>query len=209
MLHHGFKASLLVPLLAKAGEILHHRKSYVYVIETFCSMYQNIYRIKRSFVIPFSIDVFLFLLLLLLSLFLKGSALEKNVLIFIFIPVLYVYIETLYRKVQTGDQGIMIRKVFRKKKLSWENITHVGALILRKKAYLLLTTVKGFYILSNAYEKYSSLIGDIIIHIDKEKVEEEVRRQHEHPVKNISDIVMTWFTALVLLGIISAKLFII
>jgi hypothetical protein len=171
-------------------------------------MYQNIYRIKRSFVIPFSIDVFLLFLLLLLSLFLKGSSLEKNVLIIIFIPVLYVYIETLYRKVQTGDQGIIIRKVLRKKELPWENITHVGALILRKKVYLLLTTVKGFYILSNAYEKYSSLIDDIIIHIDKEKVEEEVRKQLEHPVKNISDIVMAWFTALVLLGIIAMKLFI-
>jgi len=171
-------------------------------------MYQNIYRIKRSFVIPLSIDVFLLFLLLLLSLFLKGSPVEKNVLIIIFIPVLYVYIESLYRKVHSEDQGIMIRKVWRKKELRWEDITHVGALVLRKRSYLLLTTVKGFHILSNAYEKYSSLIGDIIMHLDKEKVEEEVRRQHEHPVKNISDIVMAWFTALVLMGIIATKLFI-
>ena len=40
-----------------------------------------------------------------------------------------------------------------------------------------------------------------------EKVEEEVRKQIEHPVKNISDIVMTWFTALILIGIIAVKLF--
>lgn len=171
-------------------------------------MYQNIYRIKRSFVIPFSLVVFLFFFLLLLSLFLKGSPWEKNVIIIVFIPVLYVYIEFLYRKVHTGDQGIMIRKVFRKRELRWEDITHVGALVLRKRSYILLTTIKGFYILSNAYENYSSLIGNIIIHLDKEKVEEEVRRQHEHPVKNISDIVMTWFTALVLLGIITTKLFV-
>jgi hypothetical protein len=171
-------------------------------------MYQNIYRIRRSFLIPFSIDVFLLFFLLLLSLFLKGSYLERTVLIVIFVSVLYVYIESLYRKVQTGDQGIMIRKVLREKELRWEDVTHVGALILRKKSYLLLTTIRGFYILSNAYEKYSTLLGDIISHVDKEKVEEEVRKQHEHPVKNISDIVMTWFTALVLLGIITIKLFI-
>jgi len=171
-------------------------------------MYQNIYRIKRSFVIPLSLVVFLFLVLLLLSLLLKGSPLEKKIFTIIFIPVLYVYVESLYRKVSSGEQGIMIRKVFRKKELRWEDITHVGALILRKRSYLLLTTVKGFYILSNAYENYSSLIGDIIIHLDKEKVEEEVRKQHEHPAKNISDIVMILFTIIVLLGIIASKLFI-
>lgn len=157
---------------------------------------------------PFSIDVFLLLSLLMISFFLKGSLLEKNVLIIICAVVLYAYAESLYRMVQTGDEGIMIRKLFRKRELRWADITHVGALVLRKKAYLLLTTVKGFYILSNAYEKYSVLVGDIIIHVDKEKVEEEARRQHEHPVKNISDIVMTWVTAIVLLGIIATKLFI-
>ncbi|HBH87936.1 MAG TPA: hypothetical protein DDY17_10115 [Syntrophaceae bacterium] len=170
-------------------------------------MYQNTYRIRRSFVIPFSIDVFLLFILLLLSIFLKGSHVESTTLIIIFIAALYVYIESLYRMVQTGDQGIMIRKVLRKKELRWEDVTHVGALTLRKKAYLLLTTVKGFHILSNAYEKYSSLTTDIISHLDKEKVEEEVRNQQEHPVKNVSDIVMTWFTAVVLLGIITIKLF--
>jgi len=102
----------------------------------------------------------------------------------------------------------MIRKVLRKKELRWGDVTHVGALILRKKSYLLLTTVKGFYILSNAYEKYSTLVGDFISHLDNEKVEEEVRKLHEHPIKNISDIVMTWFTAVVLMGIIIIKLFI-
>lgn len=172
-------------------------------------MYQNIYRIRRSFVISLSLVVFLFLVLLLITLLLKGAPLEKKIFILIFIPVLYAYVESLYRKVSTGEQGIMIRKVFRKKELRWEDITHVGALVLRKRSYLLLTTTKGFYILSNAYENYSSLIGDIIIHLDNEKVEEEVRKQHELPAKNISDIVMIWFTIVVLLGIIATKLFVI
>jgi hypothetical protein len=109
--------------------------------------------------------------------------------------------------VRTGDQGIMIRKFMRKKELCWEDITHIGALILRKRVYILLTTVKGFYILSNAYEKFSSLAGDLVAHMDNEKVEEEVRRQMEHPAKNMSDIIMTWITAVVLAGIIIIKLF--
>ncbi|HUL00072.1 MAG TPA: hypothetical protein VLX29_04375 [Nitrospirota bacterium] len=101
----------------------------------------------------------------------------------------------------------MVRKFLRNNEFRWQDITYVGALILRKRVYLLLTTVKGFYILSNTYEKFSTLIRDVADHMDEEKVEEEVRKQIEQPVKNISDIVMTWFTALVLIGIIIIKLF--
>jgi hypothetical protein len=170
-------------------------------------MYQNIYKIRRSFLIPFTVDFILLFFLLLLSYFLKGPHLEKIALTGIFISVLCVFFESLSRKVLTGDQGIMIRKFLRNKELRWEDITHVGALTLRKRVYLLLTTVKGFYIISNTYEKFSSLVRDVADHMDEEKMEEEVRKQIEHPVKNISDIVMTWFTASVLVGIIIIKLF--
>jgi len=170
-------------------------------------MYQNVYRIRRSFLFPFFVDFILLFFLLLLSYFLVGSKLERILLTAIFIPVLYVLFESSFRMVQTGDQGIMIRKFMRKKELRWEDITHLGALILRKRVYLLLTTVKGFYILSNTYEKFSTLVSDVVAHMDNEKVEEEVRRQIEHPAKNMSDIIMTWFTAMVLAGIIIIKLF--
>ena len=170
-------------------------------------MYQNVYRIRRSFLFPFFVDFILLFVLLLLSYFMGGAKLERILLTAIFIPVLYVLFESSFRMVQTGDQGVMIRTFMRKKELRWEDITHIGALILRSRAYLLLTTVKGFYILSNAYEKFSTLVSDLVSHMDNEKVEEEVKRQIEHPAKNMSDIIMTWFTAMVLAGIIIIKLF--
>jgi hypothetical protein len=170
-------------------------------------MYQNVYRIRRSFLVPFFVDFILLFFLLLLSYLQGGSNLERILLTAIFIPVLYVLFESSLRIIQTGDQGIMIRKFMRKKELRWEDITHIGALILRKRVYLLLTTVKGFYILSNAYEKFYALVSDLVSHMDNEKVEEEVKRQMEHPAKNVSDIIMTWFTAMFLAGIIIIKLF--
>ena len=170
-------------------------------------MYQNVYRIRRSFLVPFFVDFILLFFLLLLAYFQGGSNLERILLTVIFIPVLYVLFESSFRMVQTGDQGIMIRKFMRKKELRWEDIAHIGALILRKRVYLLLTTVKGFYILSNGYEKFSHLVGDLASHMDNEKVEEQVKRQMEYPAKNMSDIIMTWFTAMVLAGIIIIKLF--
>ena len=170
-------------------------------------MYRNIYKIRISFLIPFTADFILLFFLLLLSYYLRGPHLEKIALTVIFISVLCVFFESLSRKVLTGDQGIMIRKFLRNKELRWDDITHVGALILRKRVYLLLTTVKGFYILSNTYERFPTLVRDVADHLAEEKMEEEVRKQIEHPVKIISDVVMTWFTALILIGIITIKLY--
>jgi hypothetical protein len=169
-------------------------------------MYQKIYRIKKAFLVAFSTDVFLLFLLLLLSIFITGSAIERVVLTLIFITVLLIFLESMSRKVLTGDQGILIRKFLREKELLWSDITQVGMVVLRKRVYLLLTTVKGFHILTNAYSEFPSLLREIVDHVEKEKVDEEVRSQIEHPIKKISYIILMWFAAAVLIAIIAFKL---
>ena len=169
-------------------------------------MCQKTYKIKKAFLVALSADVILLFLLLLLSLFLKGSAVEKVVLVVIFISVLLVFLEFMSRKVLTGDQGILIRKYLRERNLLWEDITQVGTVVMRKRVYLLLTTTKGFHILTNAYEEFSDLLQEIAGHVDREKVDDDVRNLLEHPIKKISDTVSAWFAAAVLVIIIILKL---
>jgi hypothetical protein len=109
--------------------------------------------------------------------------------------------------VTVTDEGVTLRKLFRKKELTWGDITHVGHLILRKKVYILLTTVKGFQIVSNAYENFSGLVKDFCDHVDKEQVEEGLRGQIENPIRDSANIVATWIAALVMLGIIVTKFY--
>ncbi len=169
-------------------------------------MYQKTYKIKKSFLIALSAVVVLLFLLLLLSLFFKGSSVEKVVLAVIFISVLLVFLEFMSRKVLTEDQGILIRKFLREKKLLWEDITQVGIVVMRKRVYILLTTIKGFHILTNAYEGFPDLLQGIASHVDKDKMDEEVWNLLEHPIEKISDTVSTWFAAAVLIIIIILKL---
>jgi hypothetical protein len=82
----------------------------------------------------------------------------------------------------------------------------LGCLILRKKVYLLLTTTKGFIILSNAYGDFSALIRSIVEQVGPEKVEEEVRALAESPVKNRADVISLWFAVAVIFGLIILKL---
>jgi hypothetical protein len=163
------------------------------------------YKIKKSLLVPLGIDVLLFLLLLIISLFFKGSLTEQVVLFVIFVPLTLAFFEALSREVSMGDKGIVIRKFTRRKELSWGDITHVGIVIIRKKVYLLLTTLKGFYFISNTYESFYELVRHIIEHVGPEKVEEDVHTQMEHPIRSISDIVSSWFAAVVILVIIVMK----
>ena len=80
-------------------------------------------------------------------------------------------------------------------------------MVMRSKAYFLLTTTKGYYVLSNAYEKYEDMIRHISNHLDSEKVEENVPAQIAAPMKNVSDFVGAWIALIVLTGIVVIKFF--
>jgi len=167
---------------------------------------QRTYKIKKAFIIAFSADVILLSLLLLLSVFFRGSAGERIVIAVITVPAFLFLLEAASRKILSGNQGIMIRKFFRERELLWDDITHVGAVILRKRVYLLLTTLKGVYILSNAYGDFHGFLRGITNHINKEKIDEDILKLVESPINKISDIVSAWFGAAILVAIIILKL---
>lgn len=169
-------------------------------------MYQKTYKIKKAFLVALSADVILLFLLFGLSLFFKGGAVDRIVLAVISITALLILIEVVSRKILTGDQGILIGKFFKRRELRWEDITHVGILVMRKRVYILLTTTRGFHIISNAYEEYSRLLGEIAGHVDKERIEEDACDQIEHPVNRMTDIFSAWFAATLLVALIAFKL---
>lgn len=171
-------------------------------------MPQKTYRIRKSFLLPLAVDVILLLALLILSCAVRGSALERAVLIVLFIVTLLVLSEAARRVIMIGEGGLKIAKFFRIKDLAWPDITHIGCLSVRSRVYILLTTTQGFYVISNAYDRFSEMIRDIIEHIPSEsvEVEAEARGQIEHPTRNVSDLIAAWIAAAVLTGIIYLKL---
>ena len=168
---------------------------------------QTKYQIKRSLTIPLVLATLLFFLLIVITYINKTSLQEKLILSIGFIPLLLVSIELMEREIQTDEKGISIKKFLKKKNLLWDDITHVGLLTVNKKIYLLLTTTKGFHIISNAYGDFTSIVKNILNRIDKDRIEEGVFRLVDYPVKRMSDIVLSWVAVVVLAGIIFNKLF--
>lgn len=169
-------------------------------------MSQRVYTIRKAFLVPLGIDALLLFSLLVISLLLKGSTTERLVFAFFFFPSGYLFLECFFRRVTVDDGGIALRRLWREKRVPWDGITHVGGLSLHKKVYLLLTTVRGFFIISNAYEGFSGLTEEIVSHVDPSRVEEEARLQAGRTSSAIAHIAMAWVAAVFMAGIILIKM---
>jgi len=166
---------------------------------------QNIYKIKRAFLIPFSVIIVLLFLLFGLSL-IAGQAWEKIVLAVLCFSTLAIGVEAARREIIVNEEGLKIKKFFREKNFTWPEITHLAVVVMKNKAYFLLTTTKGFYIFSNLLKNHVVLIRFLRDKLGQEKVEVEVTNYLEQPIERLSLIVMSWVTVIVISIIIILKI---
>ena len=168
-------------------------------------MAQNVFKIRRAFLVPFITIVVLLFLLFLISLF-RGELWEKIILAVSFASTLLIAIEATRRKIVVTDEGLKIEKFFRTKEFVWTKITNLAIVNLSNKIYFLLTTTKGFYFFSNLLENHALLIRSLVDKLDDERVEIEVKNYLDHPVERLSLIVMCWFAVLISIAFIILKL---
>ncbi len=169
-------------------------------------MSSRIYRIRRAFLIPFAVVVLLLFILLLLSL-VDGFPAERIVLAVMFVAALAFFCEAVFRRVAAGEDRITVRKFLRNRELSWEDITHLGAVAIRRKVYILLTTKKGLHIFSNAYGCFPLMVRDIAGRVGREKTEKDVVEQIEHSLINNGPVFSTWGAAVIIAFIVAGRLF--
>lgn len=169
-------------------------------------MAERHYTIRRVFLIVIGLNAFLLLCLFLISLLQKGTSMEKFILLLFFLPALLLFGECLFRRVAVSEGGLAIRRLGRNKTLLWDEITRVGYLVLRKKVYLLLTTVKGFFVISNAYEGFPRLVEQIVAHVEPDRVEQEAREQTGRSLQGVAHVVTAGVAALLMIGMILMKL---
>src|SRR3990172_658927 len=120
----------------------------------------------------------------------------------------YLFLEVFSRQVYVRQDGLKIKKFLREKDLSWEEITHLGCVVIGKKAYALLTTTKGFYILSNNYERFFDLLDGLVKRLGEERVDGEVRNLSGHPLKNSRPARSIWLILIVIIVVSVMRLFV-
>jgi len=159
-------------------------------------------------VIPVTISFVSLAVLLLRAWFFPALPGERGVVTAIFIVVAYLVLEVYSRRVSLGSHGIRISKLMRHRELGWNEITHLGALVMTTKVYLLLTTTKGFYILSNNYERFPDLLGHLVTYLDPERVGEEVNSLIDKQPQNSRPVRSAWLMTVVTMAIMVLRLFI-
>ena len=165
----------------------------------------QVYKIKKQFIVPFMIAVALLFVLWALSL-LSGQTWEKIILAVLCVTTMVIAIEAYEREVTASEDGLRIKKFFRIKNFTWTEITHLGIVIMRNKAYFLLTTTKGFYMFSNLIQDHTRLIRHLAEKLGDEKVEVEIKNYLENPIERTSLIVLTWIALMIIVAIILTKL---
>jgi hypothetical protein len=170
-------------------------------------MAQRFYGVKRALLIPLCLDVVLLFGLLMDAVLLKGEATERFVFTLFFVLALALFVASYRRRIAVTEGGLVIRRFWGEKALAWDEITHVGCLTLRRKVYLLLTTVKGFFILSSLLDGFPALAEAIVTAVGAERVEEECRTQPGRAVTGIATIAPAWIAAAAMIGIVILKLF--
>ena len=170
-------------------------------------MSQRFYGVRRALLIPLGLDVVLLFGLLTNALFLNGETAEKLVFALFFVPTLALFLVSYRRRVAVAEGGLVIRRLLGEKALAWDEITLVGCLTLHRKVYLLLTTIKGFFIVSSVLEGFPTLAEEIVTHVGAERVEEDCRLQAGRAVTGLATIAPAWIAAAAMIGIIFLKLF--
>lgn len=169
-------------------------------------MEQNVFTIRKSFLIPLGLVVLLTLALLFSCIFLQ-LPLAKTLILGVFIlPAIAIFAESSRRRISIGDTNIQIDKLFRSKQLNYQDLTSVDTVLVRKRAFVSLSTEKDFVILSNSYEQFGSLLQKLLAKVPEAVISEETRQLASNPPEKSSDVFSVWVAVAVLTLIIFVQL---
>lgn len=165
------------------------------------------YKIRSALAIPLAVIFLLLTLLLFMACLLPAFRGEWIVLTAPFLLVSYLMGEIFSRRVVLKSEGLEIRRLFRSRKLVWDEITHLGHLVLGTKVYLLLTTTGGLYILSNNYDRFPELFLRLGEKLGSGKMDSGTHKLFGLSWKNSRPVYSAWVAVLILLAVVSGRLF--
>lgn len=170
------------------------------------SMESSLYSIRKNFLFPLGLVVLLSIILLITAIFLNLPLAKIIILSAFLIPVFLLFIESSLRRVQIGDSSLQVNKLFRKKKMNYEELTAIDTIRVRKRAFISLSSENDLLILSNSYEHFGHMIRELIQKVPTSVVSEETRELAEHPPSKCSDVFSAWLAVAVLALIIFVQL---
>jgi len=164
------------------------------------------YSIRKNFLIPLGLVVALALILLISCLLLHLPLAKTLILLVFLLPACVLFAESSRRRVSIEEDSILITKLFRSKRLRYCDLTSVDTVLVRKRAFVSLSTEEDFIILSNSYDHFGRLLNQLLEKVPENVISEETRRLTDNPPEKSSDIFSAWLAVLVLLLVLYVQL---
>lgn len=166
----------------------------------------NEFVIRRSFLLPLGLLVILIVALLAVCLVQGQPAGKVIILGCLLVPVLGVFVESSFRRVILLEDRVTIKKFLREKTLFFSEITALDLVIVKKRAFLTLSTEEDFLILSNAYRNFPALVAGVTGQVPEGTMTEETRENCRNVPVKTSDIVSCWLAVGLVLFILYLQL---
>ena len=159
---------------------------------------QQTFVIRRTFLIPLGILLALSLLLFAVIL-VKGEPLAKVMILgVIILPVAGFFSESVVRRFRVTADDVRVDKLFRKKSLPLEQITAVDTVLVKKRAFVTISTEEDFIILSNAYADFPHLVRTLLQRVPPAAISEETQKMAAAPPTKSTDIISCWLAVILL-----------
>jgi len=169
-------------------------------------MESSTYSIRKSFLLPLGLVVFLSFVLLASALFLHLPLAKIIILGAFIVPVCIIFAESSLRRVLVDGQSIQVNKLFRQKRLDFTELTAIDTIQVRKRAFISLSSENDFLILSNSYDRFGLLLKQLVQSVPEAVVSDETKHLVENPPQKCSDIFSAWLAVAVLSLIIFVQL---
>lgn len=164
------------------------------------------FNIRKSFLLPLGLVVAL-TLILLVSCLLMSVPLAKTLILAAFtLPVTVVFIESCLRRISIDDEGIQLHKPLRNKRINYSEMTAIDTVLVRKRAFVSISSEEDFIIFSNSYADFGALVRLLLEKAPAKVVGDDTRQMAAKPPEKSSDIFSAWVAVAVLALIIYVQL---
>lgn len=169
-------------------------------------MEKTVFRIRKNFLIPLGLIVLLTLILLISGLFLQTPLAKTLILGAFMLPIILLFVESSLRRVSIGPEAVQINKLFRSKQMTFADLTSIDTVLVRKRAFVSLSSETDFILLSNSYENFGQLLQLLLEKAPDRVVSDETRQLAGNPPEKSGDAFSAWLAVGVLLLIIFVQL---
>lgn len=164
------------------------------------------FSIRKSFLIPMGLVALLTLILLVCCLFLQVPLAKTLILGTFALPAILLFIESSQRRVSIDDKGVQIKKTLRCKRIDFSEMTAVDTVLVRKRAFVSVSSETDFIIFSNSYAQFGQLVKVLLERAPEKIIGEETKQMAVSPPEKSSDVFSAWVAVAVLTLIIYVQL---